>query len=192
MNDYSLISILRSDPDFATALQKRKEIVKKDKATLDKAAESYQNKYQEEILEGTEKAKLLISEGSSHGLTEEDVMKQFGRFLPTIQTPILNLLYFILRESENIDRELYETRDTDNKKYGHLTEEYIPSENVKSPDDMFTYLYGHISLDTFAKLKKLKSLTKSPVDEEAFLAFKKCRELCSKYNIEYDKIPTYN
>ena len=191
MNDYSLVSILRSDPDFATALQKRKEIVKKDKATLDKAAETYQSKYQQEILEGTEKAKLLIAEGSSHGLTEEDVMKQFGRFLPTIQTPILNLLYFILRESENIDRELYATRNQENRKYGHLEEKYEPSENVKSPDDMFTFLYGHITLDTFIKLKKLKSLTKSPVEEESILAFKKCRELCLKYNIDYDKVPTY-
>jgi hypothetical protein len=42
---------------------------------------------------------------------------------------------------------------------------------------------------TFQKLKKLKALAKSDNEEEAFLAFRKCMELCKKFNLEFDKLP---
>lgn len=192
-NDYSLVTILRNDPDFAQQLAKKKEAVKKDKAGLLKMANEYGEKYHEQIESGTRRSVKMIGEGRERGKSEEEVMKEVysGGFVPMISTPILNLLYFILRESENIDRELERTEL--NRQYGHLTDlsSETLSDNFKTPDDMFTYLYGHITLDTFNKLKKLKSLTKSPNIEESTLAFKKCRELCSKYNIEYDRIPCY-
>jgi len=189
MNDYSLVSILRSDPDFGPSLQKRKEIAKKDKETLSKAAETYQSKYEEEIIEGTRQAQKLIAEGSNRGMTEEEAMKQFGRFLPTVRTPILNMLYFLLRESEEVDREMYVLREQYNQQYGHLEDTTELSENVVEPPGMEEYLYGNMTHETFKKIKKLKALTKSPNIEEATLAFQKCRELCSKYDLEYDKIP---
>lgn len=189
MSEYSLVSILRNDPDFAKALHKRTEVAKKDKETLVKAAETYSSRYEEEIIEGTKQAQKLISEGSSHGLTEEDVMKQLGRFLPTVRTPILNLLYFLLRESEEVDREMYVLREQYNQQFGHLEDNEPLSENIVDPPDMQEYLYGNMTHETFKKIKKLKALTKSPNIEEATLAFQKCRELCSKYSLEYDKIP---
>jgi hypothetical protein len=192
-NDYSLVSILRADPEFSKQLAKKKEAVKKDKQNLLKMASDYSEKYHEQIAEGTRRSVKMLTDGRNSGRSDEETMKEVysGGFIPMVSTPILNLLYFILRESENIDRELERTEL--NRQYGHLTDlsSETLSDNFKTPDDMFTYLYGHITLDTFNKLKKLKSLTKSPNIEESTLAFKKCRELCSKYNIEYDRIPCY-
>jgi hypothetical protein len=189
MSEYSLVSILKNDPDFAGALAKRKEIAKKDKQTLVKAAESYSSLYEEEIIEGTKQAQKLISEGSSHGLTEEEAMKQLGRFLPTVRTPILNMLYFLLRESEEVDREMYVLREQYNKQYGHLEDNTPLSENVIDPPAMEEYLYGNMTHETFKKIKKLKSLSHSPNEEEAFLAYRKCHELCKKYQLDFDRIP---
>jgi hypothetical protein len=185
---FSLVAILRDDPDFSERLAHVKKEVEKDKVIIKKAATTYTQKYQSEVEEGTKKMQKLLTEGESNGLTEEEIINQYGKFLPTVRTPILNMLYFILRESEEIDRDLYQRRDLANKKI-HGWEEEKAFESLKEPDDMFTYLYGHVTLDTFNKLKKLKALTYSPNIEESALAFKKCRELCEKYNIEYDKIP---
>jgi len=193
MSDYSLVTLLRNDPDFGPRLAKKKEEVKKDKQNLLKTAATYADKFHDEIEEGTRKSVKMLGEGKARGLAEEDVMKEVysGGFIPMVSTPILNLLYFILRESEDIDRELYASRNIQNQQYGNLEDRDAEtlSDNFRTPDDMFTYLYGHITLETFNKLKKLKALTKSPNIEESTLAFKKCRELCSKYNIEYDRIP---
>lgn len=187
---YSLVALLKNDPDFAERLAHVKQEVEKDKVIIKKAVNTYTQKHELEIAEGTKKMRLLLTEGESKGLTEEQIVETYGKFLPTVRTPILNMLYFILRESEEIDRDLYQRRDMaeKNKKYIGFEEEKA-FESMKEPDDMFTYLYGHITLDTFNKLKKLKSLTTSNNIEESTLAFKKCRELCVKYNIEYDKIP---
>jgi hypothetical protein len=195
MSDFSLVTLLRSDPDFAPRLAKKREEVKKDKQNLLKMATDYSEKYHEQIEEGTRRSVKMIGEGKDRGKSEEEVMKEVyrGGFVPMISTPLLNLLYFILHESEEIDRELYKSRDKYNQEYGNVEDRDSEtlSDNFRTPDDMFTYLYGHITLDTFNKLKKLKSLTKSPNIEESTLAFKKCRELCNKYNIEYDRIPCY-
>jgi hypothetical protein len=43
--------------------------------------------------------------------------------------------------------------------------------------------------ETFVKIKKLKALSQSDNENEAAAAFIKCRELCKKYGLEYDKIP---
>lgn len=188
---YSLVSILRNDPDFAEALSRKKAAVKKDKQSLVNAAETYVKKYEQEVIDGTRRKAKLLSEGESNGLTEEEVMKDFGKFLPTVQTPILNLLYFLLRESEEIDRDLYKLRDDYNVKYGGLEdrESEVLSENLDEPPPMFEYLYANMTLETFNKLKKLKALSKSPNEEEAFLAYRKCLALCKKYNLDFDKIP---
>ena len=62
---------------------------------------------------------------------------------------------------------------------------------LKQSPEMVEYLYGNLSLDDFNRVKKLKALAQSPNDKEAFLAFKKCRELCQKFNLDYDKVPCY-
>jgi hypothetical protein len=56
---------------------------------------------------------------------------------------------------------------------------------------MVEYLYGNITLDMFNKIKKLKALSKSPIDAEAFAAYRKALELCKEYNLDFDRIPCY-
>ena len=46
-----------------------------------------------------------------------------------------------------------------------------------------------IMKDLLEKIKKLKALSQSPNEKEAFLAYRKCLELCKKYDLEFDKIP---
>ena len=191
--NYSLVSILRADPEFSKQLSNKKEAIVKDKKNLLKMANEYSEKYHEQIEEGTRRFVKMIGEGKERGKSEEDVMKEVyrGGFVPMISTPLLNLLYFILHESEEIDRELYKARDKYNQEYGNVEDRDSEtlSDNFRTPDDMFTYLYGHITIETFSRLKKLKALTKSPEIQEATLAFKKCRELCVRHGIEFDKIP---
>lgn len=187
----SLVSILRNDPDFSKRLAHVKKEVEKDIITIKNASEEYSNRYKEEVLEGTKKMQKLLSEGESMGLTEEEVISQYGKFCPTVRTPILNMLFFILRESEEIDRDLYQRRNLahQNKKYIGFEEEKS-LETMKEPDDMFCVLYGNrVTMDTFNKLKKLKTLTLSKNIEESTLAFQKCRELCERHNIDYEKVP---
>jgi hypothetical protein len=175
-------------------------------------------------------------------------MGNFGRFVPARQTPILNLLYFMLRESEDDDRygkRHYERRDQmnetiiktgkasimetyDNPNFSEMSEseaeqildefldrsfaspssperkavnsqfndekQYRPKEDVvtlKEPENMVEYLYSDLTLEQFDVLKKLKALTQSPNLHEATLAFKKGKELCQKYELNWEKIPCY-
>jgi hypothetical protein len=46
-----------------------------------------------------------------------------------------------------------------------------------------------MSHDMFVKIKKLKALSKSPNENEAFLAYRLALKLCKKYGLEFDKIP---
>lgn len=184
--DYSLISLLKNDAETAERFLRKIEELKEDKQTLIEAANEYSKQYKEEIEEGTKKRQKLLSEGESKGMTEEEVLKEHGKFLPTIQTPILNFLYFILREADDVDREM---RELANKKLGQLYEEDNVLVELNEAEDMFEYLYKNMTHDTFNKVKKLKALSKSSNEEEAFLAYRKCLELCKKYNLEFDKIP---
>ena len=62
---------------------------------------------------------------------------------------------------------------------------------LKEPENMVEYLYADLTLEQFDVLKKLKALTQSPNVPEATLAFRKGKELCAKYGLEWDKIPCY-
>jgi hypothetical protein len=217
--NYSLMAILRNDPDFAGALSKKKEAVKQDKQNLLKAAETYTQKYKEEILEGTKKRQKLLSEGQSKGLTEEEIFNGSTTFYPTIYTPILNFLYFMLRDE---DTKYHKTTE-------EILEEYIkelglePTEQTKlyikgiiqsldverqldeigsnvsfedvitddvtiDPEEMDVFVYGNLDHNIYKKIKKLKRLIKSPNPNESALAYKKCRELCDQYNLDFHKI----
>ena len=233
------MSIMRDDPDFGKRISKKVQEIKEDKANLLCAADDYGKRYQQEILEGTEKRALLLTEGAAKGLSEEDIMAQYGRFVPTVYTPILNLLYFLLRESEGGDRNLYERRDRINEQLikshqvDHSNDETTMEDvdalldelrqkdydetrsspkrqeinqqfqkeklsrtqeeavKLKDTPDMVNYLYGNITLDTFNLIKKLKALSKSPNEKEAFLAYRKANDLCKKYNLDFDRVPCY-
>jgi len=226
---------MRSDPDFRSRIQKKTQEIKEDKAHLISTATQYNKTYRTEILEGTK----LLSEGISHGLTEEEIRVNYGKFLPTTRTPLLNLLYFLLRESEGGDRNLYERRDRINEQLikshqvDHSDDETTMADvdalldelrqkdydetrsspkrqeinqqfqkeklsrtqeeavKLKDTPDMVNYLYGNITLDTFNLIKKLKALSKSPNEKEAFLAYRKANDLCKKYNLDFDRVPCY-
>jgi len=215
MEEYSLLKILRGDPDYADALKAKTEAVKKDKATLLRAANKYTEKYKDEILEGTKLRQKLLTEGQAKGLSEDEIFKGSSRFLPTIHTPILNYLFFVLRDEEPT-QSIQQLLEEYIKKFGynkseltdlylkgiaesvdeidieeHLTEfdDEINEENTNEPQEMDVFIYGSLTTNEFKRLKKLKALSKSPNEKEAFLAYRKCLELCKKWNLEFDKIP---
>jgi hypothetical protein len=230
---------MRDDPEFGKRITKKVQEIKKDKESLLNIADQYGERYQQEIVEGTLHRANLLTEGKSRGLSEDEVMSQYGRFVPTVYTPILNLLYFLLRESElpgqnkygrrdNIDQQLLKAnmlehkdediteRDIDSlldeleqsiykttkseAKRTQLNERFAEEKKtvskedatkLKDTPDMVSYLYGNITLDTFNKIKKLKALSKSPNEKEAFLAYRKAMDLCKEYNLDFDRIPCY-
>jgi hypothetical protein len=186
------LSVLQEDPDFALLFKKKVENVKEDKRVLLNNAKTYTSQFQREIDEGTEKRKLLIENGRSRGMTEDEVFKSSQLFIPNKDTPIMNFLYFITREFESVDKELKllsEQKVQQDKEFGGFTHNKDENYGAENTQDMVTYIYANVTLDTFNKLKKLKALANSDNEEEADLAMKKCRELCKKYNLEYSKLP---
>lgn len=189
----SLMKIL-NDPSLLfddERLKKTKEDVKKSQNSICKSADKYNNRYKKEVEEGTLKRQLMIEDGAKRGLKEEDVCR--GSFVPTVRTPILNWLFFMLRE-DNIDLEEEEARKRYNQQYGHLQDDYDVEEseiNQQVPE-IDEFIYGNCTMEVFKKIKKLKSLSKSDNVNEAFIAYRMCVELCNRYNLDIDKIPTYN
>ena len=194
------------------------------------------DRYKDEVIEGTKKRQLLISEGASRGLSEEESLRANNRFIPTIYTPIMNLLYFMLRETEKEDAERYRQRDLIDEalvKAGQLSHDEIERElsdnelesliteqlkklqaeqqqdsrrkefnkrileeereknEMKEPPEVVNYLYGNVTMEIFNKIKKLKALSRSSNESEAFQAYRKALELCKEYNLEFDRIPCY-
>ena len=192
---------LRDDPDFAKMFAKKAVEVKKNKDDLVSAAKSYEGKYKCEIEEGTKKRQLMLAEGESRGLKEHEIFKDNQIFIPTQQTPILNYLYFLLREekdmdasikvlraAEDLDKELSVLKEEFDRKYSHEIHAHETNEAVPN---MVSYIYGNIGDDTMATLKKLKTMAMSDNEKEAFVAFRKGRELAQKYKLDWDKI-AYN
>ena len=99
----SLLSIIRSDPDIAQRLEQGTKEVRQSKKQLMTAAASCNERYQEEIEEGTRKRQLLLECGRREGKSESEVLASYGQFLPTRQTPILNFLFFLMRDGERPD-----------------------------------------------------------------------------------------
>jgi hypothetical protein len=189
MSNLSLISIIREDPEFGKRISKKVIEIKQDKKNLLNIADEYGSKYKQEILEGTERRAKLLTEGKSRGLTEEEVMQEYGRFLPSIKTPILNLLYYLLKESEDdcfYGKNHYREKDKLNERFGHLREEELKQEIMGDAPQMMEFLYGNLTLEQFEILKKLKAMTQSDNIEEATLAFKKGKELCHKYDLDWE------
>jgi hypothetical protein len=200
------MAILREDPDFAGALAKKKEAVKKDKQNLLQAAETYTQKYEEEIAEGTKLRQKLLTEGQSQGLSEEEIFRGSNKFIPTVYTPILNFLYFMFRdEARDEQARIRELTQQYIKEYGYenvmkvleegvddskdVTLEDILSNDTNTPDEMEKFVYGNLTNDEFKRIKKLKALSHSPNEKEAFLAYRKANEMCKKYGLEFEKIP---
>jgi hypothetical protein len=63
---------------------------------------------------------------------------------------------------------------------------------LKEPEMMEEFLYGSLTLSQFDVLKKLKSLAINNDNvAESTLAFKKLRELCAKFELDWQKIPCH-
>lgn len=206
------MSILRKDPDFAGALAKKTEAVKQDKKNLLTAATTYTQKYEKEINEGTKLRQTLITDGQDRGLNEDEALCQYGKFLPSIHTPILNFLFFTFKEENDAPQtskmQLEELTQYYIEKFGYegfikrleAGSEYthevysenlneILSDNTNEPEESDHFIYGNITHSDFKKLKKLKALSKSSNEAEAFAAYKKCLELCRRCDLDFDKIP---
>lgn len=201
-NDYSLISILNStDGDFVNRMAQKKKDVEKDKAGIMSAAQQYARKYEKEINEGTEKRKFLIENGVKKGLTPEEALKNLSVFIPDKKTPILNMLHFLLHEYDGASDQLQMLREeTDknvdfdqlktalNEKFGGLSIDDIEQDIP----EILEYVYENVTSEIFKKVKKLKTLaTDKPKTPEQYAAYGKAMELCQKYNLEYDKLPSY-
>lgn len=216
MEHFSLMKLLREDPDFAGALSAKKQAVKKDKENLLQAAQSYTEKYKEEIEEGTRKQQLMLSEGKEKGLSENEIFQGSKQFLPTVRTPILNFLFFMLRDEEDntqtvqqlLEQYVKQFKNYDVSEMTQLSmqgiadslpegiddeevtfEDVINEENTNDPESMDSFIYGKMTNKEFQRIKKLKALSKSANEKESFLAYRKCLELCTKHNLEFDRIP---
>ena len=201
------MAIMRDDPDLSKRLEQGTKEVRQSKKQLMSAAATCNEQYEAEIAEGTRKRQLLLECGRREGKTESEVLASYGQFLPTRQTPILNFLFFLMRDGEKPDwlgihKQLNEdykqvntvvanamSEDELDQVYGVLVHEDERYANVKEPNDMDTYIYGSCTHAMFVRIKKLKALSTSANQNEAFLAYRLCHKLCKKYGLEFDKIP---
>jgi hypothetical protein len=90
------------------------------------------------------------------------------------------------------DPEFETKRKEHNEKYGHLFDdfEYSGSGNLEDIKDMDMEILGKCSsYDMFKKIKKLKALSHSSNENEAFIAYRMCQELCQRYQLDIDRIP---
>jgi hypothetical protein len=113
MSNLSLINIMRDDQDFGRRIAKKTQEIKEDKQHLNAIASEYSSKYEREIAEGEKLKRNLLTEGERAGRTREESLSGHG-FIPQRCTPILNMLYFLLRESEDDEcygKRHYERRD---------------------------------------------------------------------------------
>ena len=131
---------------------------------------------------------MLLEDGARRGVSADDVFKDFTVFIPAKNTPLLNYLFFLLRENDYSPAESKVICEKYEKEFGHVVEEKDPT--AESLPNMVSFVYCNIGDETFATIKKLKTLADSANEQEALQAYKKCREMCKKYNLEYAKIPT--
>lgn len=197
MSEFSLEK-LKADPDFAELFAKKAVDIRKNKADLVQAARTYQDKYKDEIETGTINHALKLTEGRSKGLKDDEIFQDNRMFIPTRETPILNYLFFLLRETkfEDVDLKVLRNYCDADKDMQLLKEEYETKYGALSHEkhendipNMVSFVYCNIGDDTFATIKKLKTLSHSENEQEAFAAYRKCQDMCKKYNLEFDKIP---
>lgn len=190
---------LKDDPNFTQLFAKKAVDIRKNKVDLLEAAKSYQSKYEDEIARGTVKQSLMLQEGRSKGLKDDEIFKDNSIFIPTKQTPILNYLFFLLRETkfQDVDISVLRNAEDVNKDIQLLKEEYerkygaqVHAEHKNDLPNMMGFIYKNIPDETFATIKKLKTMSQGENEQEAFLAYRKCLEYCKKYDLEFSQIPT--
>lgn len=182
--------------DTHSRIQKAKKEVSAFKKAMLNPVQDYSEKYKRDIEEGTEKVKLLLEQGSKQGLSKEEILKREvydkALFIPTQDTPILNFLYFIMGECEEKDPKYKLLNEEKRELDGDYAKEWYDKDQsfgAEKLEDVTKLMFNGIDLETFNKIKKLKKLAKSPNENEAFQSYRKCNELCDKYNLTFDKIP---
>lgn len=198
-NNYAL-SVFEKNPDFAIRLQQQVAEIKKTHKSLSEAASNYTVKYDAEVKDGTKKMQLLLTEGKRRGFTEEEILAAQQNFCPTVRTPILNMLFFLLKEhpdanninfnrlSEDINKNTEILLNEQNNKYGSCQHDAASEKSAEQAPEMDEFIYGEMTHATYQTIKKLKRLSQSPNQAEAFAAYRKCLEMCKKYNLEFDKV----
>lgn len=186
INNMSLVALMQEDKNFARRINSVKSEIEKDTTKIKSMADSYNKKYNKEITDGTARKHLLLEDGIRAGKSVEEIEQSSG-FIPSVYTPVLNWLYFFMREDRNLDEEY--TREEQDVLYKTLLQEEKSIQSIEDAPDMLTYIYGNITMEKFQTLKKLKRLSKSPNENEAFQAYRKCLELCREHKIEFDRIP---
>lgn len=185
-DDMSLVALLRDNPGITERIQKLSKEVAKDKSKIMNLADKYNQEHENEIIEGTRKLQTLITEGEKSGKTRQEVEQSSG-FIPSIYTPILNWLYSFMQTGRVPNRELL--REEQNELYKLLLHEQQSVERMEKAPDTFMFLSGvKITHEQYLKLKKLKRLSKSPNEHEAFQAYTKCIQLCEAFDVNFDHI----
>ena len=187
---------------FSEKLEQAKKEILGFKSGILNPAKEYNEKHKKEISENTEKIKLLLQEGAKLGKNKEQVLQENvlnkrdenGRpvFIPTEDTPVLNFLHYIMNEYESKDDEYKERnqeKDLWDKTYAKEWLDKDEDYGVSKLEDITKSMFNGIDLETFNKLKKLKKLSTSDNENEASSSYKKCKDLCDKYNINYDQLP---
>lgn len=195
-NNLSLVHLMK-DESFITRMEDKKKEVKKNIDDLSTAAKLYSDKYSDVVEKGTKEKQLLLEDGRRAGKTDDEVLGKLTKFIPASDTPILNMLYFLLneykneassvqflREQKDLGKDFELLRERMDSEYGHLTEK----EAKEVLPDLLEFVYDNVTLDTFNTIKKLKALAQSENPNEAARAYIKCRNLCKKYNLDYDRI----
>ena len=185
--DTSLVTLMRDDPKLSERIKKIAEEVKKDSSKIKTMADTYNQRYKKEIEDGTARKLLLLEDGKRKGKTESEIELGSG-FIPSVYTPILNWLFFFITEGENVKKK-YQREELDDTYRMLLHEEKEAGESIETAPELETYIYGNMTMESFQTLKKLKRLSRSPNEHEAFQAYRKCHELCKRYSVEFDKIP---
>jgi hypothetical protein len=186
-----------NDAEFIKRLAEKTQNVKKDKEGLTSAATNFNTKYAKEVEEGTRKKQMLLENGRRLGRTDDEILGGMAVFIPSKQTPILNLLHFLRYEYKDVSSDIqvlreekdsgkgYEQLESElNAQYGHLNFEELKQDIP----NILEFIYENVTTEIFNKVKKLKALSKSPNKSEAFAAYTKCNELCDKYKLDFDKI----
>lgn len=207
----SLMAIMRENPDLAKRLEEGTKQVRETKSTLMRNASEFSEIYHQEIEEGTKKRQLLLTDGRRQGKDEATVLREYGKFIPSKTTPIMNFIYFLMRDGshpdwlgihKNLNETLGHAKNEEVQKvseavteeeldqiFGMLVHEEEKYANVQEPQEMDKFIYGNMTHDMFVKIKKLKALSKSENENEAFLAYRLAIKLCKKYGLEFDKVP---
>ena len=211
-DQFGIVGILTKDADLRARLQQAKEELERNTKNVAKVTEEVNSHYTHEIEEGTKKKQLLLEQGT-YLRGEADDGDPLKSFCPSRETPHLNALFFMMRDQtidtelkalrapEDISKNVDDLRQEFELEFGTAFDAYEASQ-VSSPDfvkssfknatkGFESFLYEGGNYDAFVKLKKLKALTRSANTAEAELAKAKCLELCEKYNLDYDRIPSF-